>query len=171
MNDYRQGSKFDRPGQGDFRKKGFNKFDNRRSFGDSRFDKPMFDATCADCGQRCQVPFQPNGSRPIFCKDCFRRDERPDSNRRDDRAPQAKPFNEPVRSADYKRDFMELNRKLDDVIRMLQAMKHPSAPVTAKPVETKAPVAAVKAAAVAVEGPKKKAIKEKAKVEKKSKKK
>ena len=158
MNDYRQGSKFDRQEQGDFRKKGFNKFDNRKNFGDARFEKPKYDAICADCGQRCQVPFQPNGSRPIFCKDCFRRDDRPDFNRRDDRSPQAKPFNEPGRAADYKRDFMELNRKLDDVIRMLQTLKVPTVPLTVKPMETKAPTAA-KIETVVAETSKKKAAK------------
>ena len=55
--------------------------DNRR---DSR--PQMHRATCSDCGQGCQVPFRPTGSKPVFCSDCFedqgggRRD-----NRRDDR--------------------------------------------------------------------------------------
>ena len=31
----------------------------------------MFDATCADCGNACKVPFQPNGDKPVFCSDCF----------------------------------------------------------------------------------------------------
>lgn len=31
----------------------------------------MFRATCAECGQSCEVPFKPNGSKPVFCRDCF----------------------------------------------------------------------------------------------------
>ncbi|MAF81195.1 zinc-binding protein, partial [bacterium] len=31
----------------------------------------MFDATCADCGSETQVPFQPSGDRPVYCRDCF----------------------------------------------------------------------------------------------------
>lgn len=31
----------------------------------------MFSATCADCGNNCQVPFKPTGSKPIYCSDCF----------------------------------------------------------------------------------------------------
>ncbi len=32
----------------------------------------MFDAVCDKCGNNCQVPFRPTGSRPIFCSNCFR---------------------------------------------------------------------------------------------------
>jgi len=34
----------------------------------------MFRATCAGCGKDCEVPFKPNGSRPIFCSWCFKKD-------------------------------------------------------------------------------------------------
>ncbi len=34
-------------------------------------DRPMFDATCADCAAETQVPFQPSGDRPVYCRDCF----------------------------------------------------------------------------------------------------
>ena len=43
--------------------------------GGGGFDRPprqLYDATCADCGQTAQVPFQPTGSRPVYCNDCFR---------------------------------------------------------------------------------------------------
>ncbi|MDP3997847.1 MAG: hypothetical protein Q8P73_05105 [bacterium] len=33
----------------------------------------MFDAVCADCGQTTQVPFQPSGDRPVYCRDCFQK--------------------------------------------------------------------------------------------------
>ncbi len=39
-------------------------------------DRPprqMFDAVCADCGQTTQVPFQPRGDRPVYCRDCFQK--------------------------------------------------------------------------------------------------
>lgn len=35
----------------------------------------MHPATCHTCGKRCEVPFKPNGSRPIFCSNCFDRNE------------------------------------------------------------------------------------------------
>jgi len=31
----------------------------------------MFDAICAECGQTCQVPFQPTGDKPVYCTVCF----------------------------------------------------------------------------------------------------
>jgi CxxC-x17-CxxC domain-containing protein len=43
--------------------------------GGSSYDRPprqMYDAVCADCGKTAQVPFQPTGSRPVYCNDCFR---------------------------------------------------------------------------------------------------
>ena len=33
--------------------------------------KEMFQATCAACGKGCEVPFQPDESRPVYCRDCF----------------------------------------------------------------------------------------------------
>lgn len=44
---------------------------NRRGrFG--RDDKPeMFDAVCSECGDKCKVPFQPTGEKPIYCSKCF----------------------------------------------------------------------------------------------------
>ena len=35
----------------------------------------MHDAVCSECGKDCQVPFRPTGNRPIFCSNCFKRDE------------------------------------------------------------------------------------------------
>ena len=32
---------------------------------------PMFQATCATCGKPCEVPFKPDGSRPIYCREHF----------------------------------------------------------------------------------------------------
>ena len=39
--------------------------------GGGRGQREMFDATCADCGRSCKVPFQPRGDRPVYCSDCF----------------------------------------------------------------------------------------------------
>ena len=35
--------------------------------------RQMFPATCAECGQSTEVPFQPRGDRPVYCSDCFRK--------------------------------------------------------------------------------------------------
>ncbi len=41
------------------------------SGGSDRGSREMFSATCADCGREAQVPFRPNGSKPVYCSDCF----------------------------------------------------------------------------------------------------
>jgi len=33
--------------------------------------RQMYDAVCAGCGVNTQVPFQPTGSKPVYCRDCF----------------------------------------------------------------------------------------------------
>ena len=37
------------------------------------FDKKMYDVKCSECGKETTVPFKPDGQRPVFCKDCFRK--------------------------------------------------------------------------------------------------
>jgi CxxC-x17-CxxC domain-containing protein len=34
-------------------------------------ERPLFSATCAQCGKSTQVPFEPKGDRPVFCRDCY----------------------------------------------------------------------------------------------------
>ena len=33
--------------------------------------KQLFPAVCAECGQDTEVPFEPRGYRPVYCRDCF----------------------------------------------------------------------------------------------------
>lgn len=43
--------------------------------GDRDGDRPpLHDAICGDCGAECQVPFRPTGSRPVLCRNCFKKD-------------------------------------------------------------------------------------------------
>ncbi|OIQ06137.1 MAG: hypothetical protein CO063_02035 [Candidatus Altarchaeum sp. CG_4_9_14_0_8_um_filter_32_206] len=39
-------------------------------YGD-RGPREMHKAVCADCKKECEVPFEPDGSRPVYCKDCY----------------------------------------------------------------------------------------------------
>ena len=41
-----------------------------RNFED-RGEREMFKATCADCGNECEVPFKPKEDRPVYCRDCY----------------------------------------------------------------------------------------------------
>jgi CxxC-x17-CxxC domain-containing protein len=33
--------------------------------------REMFKATCSQCGNVAEVPFQPRGDKPVYCRDCF----------------------------------------------------------------------------------------------------
>ncbi len=33
--------------------------------------REMFRATCSQCGNLAEVPFQPRTDRPVYCRDCF----------------------------------------------------------------------------------------------------
>ncbi len=36
-----------------------------------RAPRPMNDVICDGCGAPTQVPFQPRGDRPVYCRECF----------------------------------------------------------------------------------------------------
>ncbi len=36
----------------------------------------MHKTSCAECGNACEVPFKPNGKKPVLCGDCFHKDDR-----------------------------------------------------------------------------------------------
>ena len=67
-----RGGSFDRQGGGgSFRGKG--SFD--RGFGGRDAGRSaMHAATCAACGQACEVPFKPNGRKPVYCSNCFKKE-------------------------------------------------------------------------------------------------
>ena len=49
---------------------------------DDNFDRgprEMHKATCAECKKECEVPFKPNSDRPVYCRDCFSKRKKRDS--------------------------------------------------------------------------------------------
>lgn len=52
---------------------GGNRNFGKRDFGGNRHGgRPqLYDAICSNCGKECQVPFQPTGDKPVYCRDCF----------------------------------------------------------------------------------------------------
>ena len=38
--------------------------------------KKMYDAQCALCGKKTKVIFEPDGVRPVYCKDCYKKQEK-----------------------------------------------------------------------------------------------
>jgi len=43
--------------------------------------KEMHKAVCAECGKECEVPFKPDGSRPVYCRECYAKRAPPRRNR------------------------------------------------------------------------------------------
>lgn len=41
----------------------------RGGYGSSQ--RRMYPTVCAECGQDCEVPFEPRGDRPVYCRECF----------------------------------------------------------------------------------------------------
>ncbi len=43
------------------------------SYGGSGYGtrRQMFPVTCADCGKDTEVPFEPRGDKPVYCRDCY----------------------------------------------------------------------------------------------------
>jgi len=48
-------------------------YGERRGFG----ERKMYKITCADCGLEAEVPFKPDGSRPVYCRDCYQKHRSP----------------------------------------------------------------------------------------------
>ncbi|MCX6739887.1 MAG: hypothetical protein NTZ49_01505 [Candidatus Parcubacteria bacterium] len=65
----------------------FQRNDRSGGRGDFGGRPAMHEATCAECGKRCEVPFRPTGDKPVYCSDCFAkiRGEQGRPERRDDR--------------------------------------------------------------------------------------
>jgi CxxC-x17-CxxC domain-containing protein len=47
------------------------KFGNEGGSYNNRGPRQMFPATCAQCGKQTEVPFQPRGDKPVYCRDCY----------------------------------------------------------------------------------------------------
>jgi CxxC-x17-CxxC domain-containing protein len=107
-----------------------------RSFGGGRGgfgggDRPrpeMHDATCAQCGDACQVPFKPTGEKPVLCSNCFRKSEQGSgsntsqgsnfSPRREAPRPQSS-----AAPGVSQEQFKQLNVKLDKILGILENLE------------------------------------------------
>ena len=59
----RGGSRFDRGGSRS----------DRGGSGFNRRPREMHKATCGDCGNECEVPFEPKQDKPVYCTECFQK--------------------------------------------------------------------------------------------------
>lgn len=43
----------------------------RNNDGRNGGSRQMYEVICDGCGRTTQVPFQPRGDKPVYCRDCF----------------------------------------------------------------------------------------------------
>ena len=123
-----------------------------RDFKGRDFDRPqtMFKTICSDCGKECEVPFKPNGSKPVFCRECFQ-SKRTSEGSRAESFTRRPSFGGPLQSMPepHKEQFDTLNAKLDKILNLLTVKEVVQKVVVGEPVaEVKAKVVAVKDAIV-----------------------
>ncbi|PIV09594.1 hypothetical protein COS51_01875 [Candidatus Roizmanbacteria bacterium CG03_land_8_20_14_0_80_36_21] len=91
----------------------------RRDFGRRSFDghggrRKMHKAVCSNCGKNCEVPFEPTGSKPVYCSECFKNNGGGANLRRfQDKSPRRPDFE------GRNEQFEVINRKLDKILAML----------------------------------------------------
>ena len=177
-----RGNSFSKPSFGG---KSFNKGGDfkKKSFNSDRGEVVMSKATCSECSNICEVPFKPNGERPVFCSNCFMskrdgtfnndRDERKGNVReisrrdsRDEKPTYSAPANNnSTEVAEMKKQITNLNTKIDSLANAFdkfiseKASTVPAAKkVTAKKVATKEVVTKVASTKSSVKAPAKKEV-------------
>jgi len=114
MGNFRSNSKsrFIKSGSGKF--KGSRKFRSKDSRRSEKRIPIMHEVICDKCKKQCQVPFKPTGDKPVYCSDCFRKNE--NSNR----SYGSRDQDRPLRSGMSSEEFNKINAKLDKIIQALE---------------------------------------------------
>lgn len=47
------------------------RYGGRRSYDNA--PREMHKIICSDCGCEAEVPFKPDGERPVYCRDCYQK--------------------------------------------------------------------------------------------------
>jgi CxxC-x17-CxxC domain-containing protein len=122
----------------------------KKSFGNKGrgFDhgpKEMYKATCSKCGNACEVPFRPNGAKPVLCSNCFVRDDSSSRGPRRDFSPRPsfnndRPAPRPDQAFnDLKAELRVVNQNLERLIALMTPAKDaPTASVEPKASKKKA---------------------------------
>ena len=103
---------------------------DKKSFTKKPYDNTMHAATCSGCGNECQVPFKPNGKKPVFCSACYVREEKSEgfgekSNFYEKKSayqsrPHARPDSRPSLNGITTEQYKTLNAKLDTILKLLR---------------------------------------------------
>jgi CxxC-x17-CxxC domain-containing protein len=116
------------------------------SGGDFQHKAPLqkYDAVCSTCGKRCEVPFRPDGSRPVYCTECFGapHDAQANKGKFPSRDFSARPSYAPPAGgkslADLERQIGAMNTKIDTMLKILEttAPRAVAAPASFVPAST-----------------------------------
>ena len=87
-----------------------------------------FDAICSNCGKKCQVPFRPDGEKPVYCKNCFDMPRKEMTGKKKFSANSAPRFTAPTEAgsaggksiADLTRQIAAMNTKIDTMLKILE---------------------------------------------------
>ncbi|OGD30026.1 hypothetical protein A2833_02895 [Candidatus Azambacteria bacterium RIFCSPHIGHO2_01_FULL_44_55] len=83
----------------------------RREFSQEVRNTKAFEAFCATCKKGIEVPFKPDGVRPVYCKDCFTKARTPAAPSFEGQRP-SRPYNDhPPRHDNMSRSDQRLQRK------------------------------------------------------------
>ncbi|KKP40012.1 MAG: hypothetical protein UR28_C0003G0006 [Candidatus Peregrinibacteria bacterium GW2011_GWF2_33_10] len=85
-------------------------FNKSSRFG--RDEVEMHKAICDKCGNPCKVPFKPSNNKPVYCSSCFQKGETDSYNPRKSFSPKSTEVS--------RKDFEELNSKLDHILEILE---------------------------------------------------
>jgi CxxC-x17-CxxC domain-containing protein len=109
----------------DFKKKHYGSTfgPSRPSFGSRRADDHSTEShktTCSECHAPCEVPFKPNGKKPVYCRNCFKHNS-PTTAFTGQVFSHPTEYTEDGSTTDLKKQFSILNTKLDRLISAIEA--------------------------------------------------
>lgn len=89
-------------------------FGNKFSDRNAEHSNEPHKTTCDGCHAMCEVPFRPNGKKPVYCRNCFKGKETTTSF-------VGQPFTkEPQGSGDLQKQFVALSAKIDKLIAVIE---------------------------------------------------
>ena len=47
----------------------------KQAANESRGERQYYTVICSECGAETQVPFKPTGIRPVYCRDCYQKQQ------------------------------------------------------------------------------------------------
>ncbi len=99
------------------RKDGFGRSSGRthRTSGFRR--QTMHKVICDKCSQSCEVPFKPTKGKPVYCSDCFEKEDSPPSY--GGFRGKSRSGHESRPDSDNEAEFRKINAKLDKILEML----------------------------------------------------